>query len=169
MSQSKSLNASPPSKSRGIQVCLFLVRLFLLGIVKLVLLIGIAWAFGAVWFDFPFPVLRRPLAVSFGLAAIGMLALLRPRYERDIVRVRTNIRREAVYLYHLIPATPERSRAFFLDYVKTANELHEQPQHVDYQSTGPSVAMRLFHSRRDGGQAATVSFVIRVDRARYSR
>jgi hypothetical protein len=84
-----------------------------LGIVKLVLLIGIAWAFGAVWFDFPFPVLRRPLAVSFGLAAIGMLAFLRPRYERDIVRVRTNIRREAVYLYHLIRATRNDPEPFF--------------------------------------------------------
>ena len=41
-------------------------------------------------------------------------------------RLRTNFRLEEVYLYHLTPATPERSRAFFLDYVKTANELHEQ-------------------------------------------
>jgi len=48
--------------------------------------------------------------------------------ERDIVRLRTNFRLEAVYLYHLIPATPARSRAFFLDYVKTANELHERAQ-----------------------------------------
>ena len=48
--------------------------------------------------------------------------------ERDIVRLRTNFRREAVYLYHLIPATPQRSRALFLDYVKTANELHDRPQ-----------------------------------------
>jgi hypothetical protein len=48
--------------------------------------------------------------------------------ERDIVRLRTNFRLEAVYLYHLIPATPERSRALFLDYVKTANELHDRPQ-----------------------------------------
>jgi Domain of unknown function (DUF4105) len=48
--------------------------------------------------------------------------------ERDIVRLRTNFRLEAVYLYHLIPATPQRSRALFLDYVKTANELHDRPQ-----------------------------------------
>src|SRR5271165_6922088 len=31
-------------------------------------------------------------------------------------------------LYHLIPATPKRSRALFLDYVKTANELHDRAQ-----------------------------------------
>jgi uncharacterized protein DUF4105 len=265
MSRNKNLNSSPPSESRGIQVCLFLVRLFLLGVVTLVVLIGVAWAFGALWFDFPLPVLRRPLAATFGLAAIGALVFVRPRWlawvavagaialvaawdltispsntrdwqpqvtetpyveidgdrvvihnfrnfdyfsktdfrprwetktvqlsnlrtvdfftnfwgpklichtfvsfdfgpdgyvcisietrtvkgqgysaiaglyrqyelyyvigdERDIVRLRTNFRREAVYLYRLIPATPERSRAFFLDYVKTANELHERPQ-----------------------------------------
>ncbi len=48
--------------------------------------------------------------------------------ERDIVRLRTNYRLEDVYLYRLIPATPERSRALFLDYVKSANELHERAQ-----------------------------------------
>src|SRR5258708_33990693 len=66
MSRSKDLNSSVPAKSRVIQVCLFLVRLFLLGVVTLVLLIGVAWAFGALWFDFPFSALRRPLAAAFG-------------------------------------------------------------------------------------------------------
>jgi Domain of unknown function (DUF4105) len=80
MSRSKNLNSSPPSKSRGIQVCLFLIRLFLLCIVTLVLLIGVAWAFGALWFDFPFSALRRPLAAVFGLGAIGALAFVRPRW-----------------------------------------------------------------------------------------
>src|SRR5262245_42543489 len=80
MSRNKNLNSSPPLKSRVIQVCLFLVRLFLLGVVTLVLLIGVAWAFGALWFDFPLPVLRRPLAAAFGLGAIGALAFVRPRW-----------------------------------------------------------------------------------------
>jgi len=84
MARSKSLNSSPPAKSLAIQVCLFLVRLLLLGIVTLVLLIGVAWAFGALWFDFPFPVLRRPLAAAFGLAAIGALAFGRPRWATRI-------------------------------------------------------------------------------------
>jgi hypothetical protein len=265
MSPSKNRNSSPSSKSRVIQVCLFLVRLFLLGVVTLVLLIGVTWAFGALWFDFPFSALRRPLAAVFGLSAIGALAFVRPHWraqlgvagaialvaawwltirpsntrdwqpqvaqppyveidgdrivihnfrnfeyfsktdfqprwetktvhlsnlrtvdfftnfwgpklichtfvsfdfgpedyvcisietrtakgqtysaiaglyrqyelyyvigdERDIVRLRTNYRLEDVYLYHLIPATPERSRALFLDYVKTANELRDRPQ-----------------------------------------
>ncbi len=38
-----------------------------------------------------------------------------------------------------------------------------------HHSTGPSVAMRLFHNRRDTGQAATISLVTRFDRAMYSR
>ena len=80
MSRSKNLNSSPPLKSRVIQVCLFLVRLFLLGAVTVILLIGVAWAFGALWFDFPFSALRRPLAAVFGLGAIGALAFVRPRW-----------------------------------------------------------------------------------------
>ena len=48
--------------------------------------------------------------------------------ERDIVRLRTNYRLEDVFLYHLVPATPERARALFLDYLQSANELHERAQ-----------------------------------------
>src|ERR1700736_6338862 len=280
MSRSKNLNSSPSSKSRIIQVCLFLIRLFLLGVVTLVLLIGVAWAFGALWFDFPFSALRRPLAVAFGLGAIAALAFLRPRWraqlavagaialvaiweltirpsntgdwqsdvaeapyveidgdrvvihnfrnfdyfsktdfrprwetktvqlsnlrtvdfftnfwgpklichtfvsfdfgpdgyvcisvetrmtkgqgysaiaglyrqyelyyvigdERDIVRLRTNYRLEDVYLYRLIPATPERSRALFLDYIRTANELHERPQWYNELTSNCTSNVRL--------------------------
>src|SRR5438132_6708652 len=84
MSQSKKLNSPPPSKWRGIQVCLFLMRLFLLCIVTLVLLIGVAWAFGALWFDFLFSALRRPLAVAFGLGAIAAFAFVRPRWVAQV-------------------------------------------------------------------------------------
>ncbi len=258
-------SSEPTVKARATQVCLLLVRLLLLSVVWLVLLIGIAWAFGALWFDFPVPALRQPLAAVFGLSAIAALAFVRPHWraqlgvalaiallaawwltirpsntrdwqpdvaetpyaeiegdrvvihsfrdfdyksrtdfsprwetktvhlsnlrtvdfftnywgsklichtfvsfdfgpegyvcisietrmtkgqlysalaglyrqfelyyvigdERDIVRLRTNYRLEDVYLYHLIPATPERSRALFLDYLQSANELHERAQ-----------------------------------------
>ena len=84
MSRSKNLNSSPLSKSRGIQIGFLLVRLFFLGIVTLLLLIGVAWAFGALWFDFPFSALRRPLAAAFGLGAIGALALVRPRWRVQV-------------------------------------------------------------------------------------
>ena len=48
--------------------------------------------------------------------------------ERDIVRLRTNYRLEDVYLYRMMAATPETARALFLDYLQTANELHERAQ-----------------------------------------
>jgi len=48
--------------------------------------------------------------------------------ERDIVRVRTNYRQgEDLYLYHT-RITSARARNIFLDYLKSANELHTNPQ-----------------------------------------
>jgi hypothetical protein len=51
----------------------------LLAMVWLALLIGVAWAFGAIWFDAPFPAWRRPLAVVFAASAIAALLFTRPR------------------------------------------------------------------------------------------
>ena len=46
--------------------------------------------------------------------------------ERDLIRLRTNYRGEDVYLYRL--RTPlDRARALLLDYVKSMNELRDQP------------------------------------------
>lgn len=48
--------------------------------------------------------------------------------ERDVVRLRTNYRKdEEVYLYHLT-AGPVRARARFLEYIHRLNELHEKPE-----------------------------------------
>jgi len=48
--------------------------------------------------------------------------------ERDVVRLRTNYRHgEEVYLFRL-RGSPERVRELFLDYVRRANHLHEQPE-----------------------------------------
>lgn len=48
--------------------------------------------------------------------------------ERDVIRVRTNIRAgEEVYLYHL-KITAEQARARFLEYLTTLNQLHEKPR-----------------------------------------
>src|SRR5260370_33750676 len=89
MSQGKMTQSSePPVKARAMQVCLFLVRLLLLSVGWLVLLIGVAWAFGALWFDFPVSALRRPLAVAFGLSAIAALAFVRPHWR---VRLRATV------------------------------------------------------------------------------
>jgi hypothetical protein len=47
--------------------------------------------------------------------------------ERDVVRLRTNYRGEEVYLYRLKTPLPQ-ARALLLDYVRSMNELADQPQ-----------------------------------------
>jgi hypothetical protein len=50
--------------------------------------------------------------------------------ERDVIRLRTNYRKdppEEVYLYRL-KGSPESARKFFLDYLKSINELVDRPQ-----------------------------------------
>lgn len=48
--------------------------------------------------------------------------------ERDVIRVRTNYRQgEDLYLFHT-KASPAHARAVFLDYLKSANALHDHPQ-----------------------------------------
>ena len=47
--------------------------------------------------------------------------------ERDLIRLRTNFRKDDVYLYRTV-LTPEESRAIFLNILQQANRLHEKPQ-----------------------------------------
>jgi hypothetical protein len=47
--------------------------------------------------------------------------------ERDIVRVRTNFRKETVYLYRL-NTTPDDARRLFMVYLKRINELADRPE-----------------------------------------
>lgn len=47
--------------------------------------------------------------------------------ERDLIRLRTNYRKETVYLYRLA-AKPELVRRVLLDYLKSANNLNESPE-----------------------------------------
>lgn len=47
--------------------------------------------------------------------------------ERDVVRLRTNFRKEDVYLYRLL-VKPETARKVFLDYLREMNRLKEQPE-----------------------------------------
>jgi Domain of unknown function (DUF4105) len=47
--------------------------------------------------------------------------------ERDVVRLRTNYRGEEVYLYRLKTPLPQ-ARALLLDYVRSMNDLVDQPQ-----------------------------------------
>jgi hypothetical protein len=47
--------------------------------------------------------------------------------ERDLIRLRTNYRKETVYLYRLA-AKPELVRRVLLDYLKSVNNLYERPE-----------------------------------------
>jgi hypothetical protein len=47
--------------------------------------------------------------------------------ERDCIRLRTNYRREDVYLYHTL-ASPAQARERFREYINTVNALHENPR-----------------------------------------
>jgi len=47
--------------------------------------------------------------------------------ERDLVRVRTNYRKEAVYLYHL-NSSPDSVRRLLMVYLKRINELADRPE-----------------------------------------
>lgn len=54
------------------------------GIVWFLLLIGLVWAFGALWFDFPSPELRRLMAAIFGAVALLVAILVRPRWRAKL-------------------------------------------------------------------------------------
>ena len=56
-------------------------------LISLFLLIAVAYAFGALWFDFPVAVMRRPLAVVLGLCAIVALVFVRPHWRALFVVV----------------------------------------------------------------------------------
>jgi hypothetical protein len=85
MSQTKILNSSESSvKPRALKAGRFWGRLLVLFVLTCVLLIGVAWAFGALWFDFPVAVLRQPLAAVIGLSAIAALVFVRPHWRGQL-------------------------------------------------------------------------------------
>jgi hypothetical protein len=72
--------------------------------------------------------------------------------ERDLIRVRTNYRRdppEDVYLYRT-RGPIENAHRIFLDYVRAINELHERPQFYDTLATNCTTAV-FFHTRVNPG------------------
>jgi hypothetical protein len=60
--------------------------------------------------------------------------------ERDVVRVRTNIRREDVELYRL-KASPQKARALLLEYVANANGLVDTPRFYNSLTTNCTTAI----------------------------
>jgi hypothetical protein len=62
--------------------------------------------------------------------------------ERDVIRVRTNYRKgEDLYLYRT-SATPAQARNILLDYLKTANDLHEHPRWYNALTTNCTTSIR---------------------------
>jgi hypothetical protein len=72
--------------------------------------------------------------------------------ERDVVRVRSNVRQsppEDVYLYP-VRGTREAARRFFLDYVKAINELHRRARWYNTATTNCTTNV-LLHTRVNPG------------------
>lgn len=65
--------------------------------------------------------------------------------ERDVIRLRTNFRKgEDIYLYRLA-IKPEKARERFLDYIRTLNQLHDQPRWYNAITTNCTTAIRSQH------------------------
>ena len=66
--------------------------------------------------------------------------------ERDVIRVRTNYRKdEDIYLYRL-NITPENARVRFMDYVTALNELHDHPRWYNAVTTNCTTSIRTQHN-----------------------
>jgi hypothetical protein len=61
--------------------------------------------------------------------------------ERDVIRVRTNYRREDVYLYRTL-ASPAQARERFREYINTLNVLHENPRWYNAVTSNCTTSIR---------------------------
>jgi Domain of unknown function (DUF4105) len=61
--------------------------------------------------------------------------------ERDCIRLRTNYRREQVYLYHTL-ASPGQARERFREYINTLNTLHESPRWYNAVTSNCTTSIR---------------------------
>jgi hypothetical protein len=75
--------------------------------------------------------------------------------ERDLVRVRTNLRREDVYLYH-IRTTPDRARKLFRIYLDRINELASRPEF--YNLLTNSCTINIVRYARRAGKVSRFDF-----------
>ena len=61
--------------------------------------------------------------------------------ERDCIRLRTNYRREDVYLYHTL-ASPAQAQERFREYIKSVNALHENPRWYNAVTSNCTTSIR---------------------------
>jgi Domain of unknown function (DUF4105) len=61
--------------------------------------------------------------------------------ERDCIRLRSNYRREDVYLYHTL-ASPPQARQRFREYINTVNVLHESPRWYNAVTSNCTTSIR---------------------------
>jgi hypothetical protein len=61
--------------------------------------------------------------------------------ERDVIRLRSNYRREDVYLYHTL-ASPAQARQRFREYINTVNALHENPRWYNAVTSNCTTSIR---------------------------
>jgi hypothetical protein len=61
--------------------------------------------------------------------------------ERDCIRLRSNYRREDVYLYHTL-ASPAQARERFREYINTINALHENPRWYNAVTSNCTTSIR---------------------------
>jgi hypothetical protein len=65
--------------------------------------------------------------------------------ERDCIRLRTNYRREDVYLYHTL-ASPAQARERFREYISSINALHENPRWYNAVTSNCTTSIRTQRS-----------------------
>ena len=68
--------------------------------------------------------------------------------ERDVIRLRTNYRKEDVYLYHTT-ISPERARERFLEYIHSLNALRNKPCWYNAITTNCTTSIRTQHPPRE--------------------
>src|SRR5215510_8627693 len=75
--------------------------------------------------------------------------------ERDLVRVRTNYRKEDVFLYH-VRTSPELVRRLFLVYLERINELADQPEF--YHLLSNSCTINIVRYANAAGRTGSLNF-----------
>jgi Domain of unknown function (DUF4105) len=68
--------------------------------------------------------------------------------ERDVIRLRTNYRKEDVYLYHTT-VSPERARERFLEYIHSLNGLRDKPRWYNAITTNCTTSIRTQHPPKE--------------------